>query len=302
LTTWDIYVCPSITSKKIVQAIGRVDRIVGSPLKRVALALDRRSLGRVRIHRISFFQPEEDENILMHIWSTYFVSFLFPFLDEMPAYQYFDAALPAAEKRRIMSFYRSMVQRHLYATGARHFVAKNPSFCAKIETLAEFFPEARILYLVRNPLDMLPSTVSWINYARGVFSEPGSGYHYLDEIVRMTQFWYRHPLAYLDAHAESRNLIVKYDDLIGRPEPLIRDFYERFGYPVPTNLAHLVDGAVNDTVSAHEAHSYSYTEMGFSRLQIISLYADIFERFGFDRREQEAQGALEAAMPRSVMS
>lgn len=284
LTTWDIYVCPSITSKKIVRAVGRVDRRFGAPLKRLALALDRRSLGTVRIHRISFFQPEEDENILMHIWCTYFVSFLFPFLDEMPAYQFFDQALPVNEKRRIMGFYRSMLQRHLYATGARHFVAKSPALCAKIDTLAEFFPDARILYLVRNPLDMLPSTVSWINYARRVFSDPGDGYQFLDEIVKMTQYWYRHPLAHLDARPADRHLIVKYDDLIGRPEPVIREFYKRFGYSPPEDLGQLVTGAVQDTIATHEDHSYSYEEMGFKREQIVALYADIFERFDFDRR------------------
>ena len=48
----------------------------------------------------------------------------------------------------------------MYATGKKYFVAKNPAFSPKIATLMEFFPDARIIYLVRNPLDMLPSTIS----------------------------------------------------------------------------------------------------------------------------------------------
>jgi len=35
---------------------------------------------------------------------------------------------------------------------------------------------------------------------------------------------------------------------------------------------------------------YSYEEMGFTRQQIVEIYADIFERFGFDRREHEMAG------------
>jgi len=31
--------------------------------------------------------------------------------------------------------------------------------------------------------------------------------------------------------------------------------------------------------------------MGFTRQQIVELYSDIFERFGFDRREHEFTGA-----------
>lgn len=285
LTTWDIYLAPSVTSKKLVQLIARVDRVFGGPLKRLAFALDQRSLGQVRIHRISFFQPEEDENILMHIWSTYFVSWLFPFLDEMPDYQFFDDSLPPDEKRRIMAFYKSMLQRHMYATGKRYFVAKNPAFSAKIETLEEFFPDARLLYLVRNPLDALPSIVSWINYARRVFTDPGEGYQYLDEIVRMSQYWYRHPLAYLDAHPSERHLIVKYDDLIGDPLHIVRSFYRQFGYTEHPGMERIVAESQAEALAHQWDHHYAYEDMGFTREQIIDLYPGIFERFHFNKRE-----------------
>jgi hypothetical protein len=203
----------------------------------------------------------------------------------MPAYQFFDEALPAAQKRRILAFYKSMLQRHLYATGKKHFVAKNPAFCAKIETLAEFFPDARILYLARNPLDMLPSTISWINYARRVFTEPGEGYLYLDEIIKLTQYWYRHPLAYLDAHPSVQHLILKYDDLIRDPESVIRNFYRQFGYSESPQLSRIVAESVQETLAELGDHVYSYEEMGFTRQEIIDLYPDIFERFNFDKRE-----------------
>jgi hypothetical protein len=166
-------------------------------------------------------------------------------------------------------------------------VAKNPAFSAKIETLVEFFPEARIIYLARNPLDMLHSTVSWINYARRQFTDPKETWLYIDEIVDMTQHWYRHPLKYLDSHPSPRNLIINYDDLIQRPEAVLRSFYEQFGYPDKPGLDVIVDEAVKETLSFNSDHVYSYEEMGFTRQQIIEFYPDIFERFGFDKREDE---------------
>jgi hypothetical protein len=36
---------------------------------------------------------------------------------------------------------------------------------------------------------------------------------------------------------------------------------------------------------------YSYEEMGFTREQIVEIYSDIFQRFGFDKREHEFAGA-----------
>ena len=291
LTIWDIYLTPSVTQKKITQFVSRVDKKLGGYLHRLLYAFDRRTLGKFKIHRISFFQPEEDENILLHSWDSFWVSFLFPFMDEFPNYQHFDQAIPAAHKRRNMAFYKSMLQRHMYATGKKYFVAKAPAFSAKIETLVEFFPEACIIYLARNPLDMLPSTVSWINYARRVFTDPGEKYLYLDEILDFTQHWYRYPLKYLDSHPSPRHLILNYEDLIQRPEQVIRSFYEQFGYPEKPGLDIIVDEAVKETLSFNSDHVYSYEEMGFTRQQIIELYPDIFERFGFDKREHQLSGA-----------
>ncbi len=285
LTTWDIYLTPSVTQKKLTQLVARLDNRFGGILHRVLHAFDEATLGRVRIHPISFFKPEEDENIHFQNWDGYFISFPFPFLDEMPDYIHFDEALSPEHKRRVMGFYKSMLQRHLYATGKKYFVAKNPAFSPKIETLTEFFPDARIIYLVRNPLDMLPSTVSWINYARRQFTDPGEGYFYLDEILDLTQHWYRHPLRYLDSHPSPRHLILGYDDLIGNPERVIRAFYAQFGYPDKPGLDRIVAEAVAETQAFLSDHVYAYEEMGFTRQQIIELYAEVFERFGFDTRE-----------------
>ncbi|GAB4503600.1 MAG: hypothetical protein Fur0043_05920 [Anaerolineales bacterium] len=298
LTIWDIYLAPSVTQKKITQFVSRLDKRLGHHLHRLLYAFDRATLGKIRIHPISFFKPEEDENIHLQNWDGYFTSYLFPFLDELPDYIHFDQTLTPDHKRRIMTFYKSMLQRHLYATGKKYFVAKNPAFSPKIETLSQFFPDARIIYLVRNPLDMLPSTVSWINYARGHFTDPGEGTFYLDEILDLTQHWYRHPLRYLDAHPSPRHLILRYDDLIQNPEGVIRGFYEQFGYPEQPALDRIVDEAVKETLTFKSDHAYSYEKMGFTRQQIVALYADIFERFGFDRREPTLSQAKQPVLRR----
>lgn len=287
LTTWDIYLTPSVTQKKITQLISRFDKkFLNGILHKWLYAFDKATLGKIKIHPISFFKPEEDENIHLHIWDGYFVFFLFPFANEFPNYQHFDEALAPEHKKRIMTFYKSMLQRHMYANkGKKYFVAKNPAFSPKIETLLEFFPDARIIYLARNPLDMLPSTISWINYARRQFTDPGDGYFYIDEILDLTQHWYRYPLRYLDAHPSPRHLILKYDDLIQRPEAVIRGFYEQFGYPDQPGLPVIIDQAVKETLAFKSDHSYSLEEMGLTREQVIEMFKDIFERFNFETRE-----------------
>ena len=82
-------------------------------------------------------------------------------------------------------------------------------------------------------------------------------------------------------------MILNYDDLIQRPEHVIRSFYEQFGYPDKPGLEGIVDASVKETLTFRSDHVYSYEEMGFTHRQILETYADIFERFGFDKRESE---------------
>ncbi len=286
LRTWDIFLMPSITQRRIFRLLAKIDRWFGSPLVTWLKNFDKRSLGQVRIHKISLFEPEEDENILLHAWSTFFVSFLFPYLDDLPPYQFFDEALPAKEKKRIMTFYRACIQRHLYATGGKHyFVSKSPAASAKIESLLEYFPDARILYLVRNPLDMLPSTISWLSYAWNMFSDTGAQYLYRDQVLALTKYWYHHPLQVIDQNPSATKMILNYDDLIRWPEQVIRNLYEQFGYIESDGLEEIINRAVDESRTYQSDHIYHYEQMGFSHEEILREFEDIYERFHFDRRE-----------------
>lgn len=300
MRTWDMYITPSITQRKLVKGIDAIDKLIGSPLRRLVVAIDKAGLQKVDIHPISFLEPEEDENILMQNWTSMMVLYLFPFWDEMSPYPYFDRDLAPRERQKVMAFYKSMLQRHLYATGVPHFVSKNPSFSAKIATLKEFFPDARIIYLVRNPLDMLPSTVSWLNYAWNVFSEPAEKYIYTKEICELSQHWYRYPLQYLDENPSANHLILPYDELVNKPIEVVQKFYTRFGYRSYPKLTDALLKGIELTEARRSKHEYSFEEMGFTRAWIVDAYADIFERFGFDKREPtevafDSEPVLEAA-------
>src|ERR1022692_3425797 len=82
LRTCDIFLMPSITQRRLFHGLGRIDAWLGAPLAKLLKRFDDRFLGRVRIHKIGLFEPEEDEMILMYAWSSLFVGFLFPFLEE----------------------------------------------------------------------------------------------------------------------------------------------------------------------------------------------------------------------------
>ncbi len=294
LRTADIYLMPSITQRRIFSLLARIDALFGHIGERALRRLDTLSLGQLRIHSFSLFDPEEDEHLLFYVWSSFFTGFAFPYLDELPPYQYFDTEIPSAERLRIMAFYRSCIKRHLYATGGRHYIAKNPLFSARIESLLETFPDARILYLVRNPLEMLPSTVSLFGYMWHLFSDSPQKYPHCDEILAWTKYWYDHPLEVIDRESPHRCMIVKYDDLMQSPDSVFRAIYSRFGYPTSEALETLLHEAVATAHAHSSSHEYSYEAMGFSREQIVREFAHIFARFDFDQHEPAERDAFES--------
>ncbi len=194
-----------------------------------------------------------------------------------------------------MSFYQKCIKRHLYATGGRHYTAKNPLFSARFESILETFPDARILYLVRNPLETLPSTISLFSYMSRLFSNPPQKYPHCDEILAWTKYWYDHPLEVIDRTSSEQCMIVKYDDLMQSPDTVFRSIYSRFGYSGS-------DGARNDFARGRRRQlgltpvrtSYSYDAMGFTREQIVREFAHIFARFDFDTQEKVEEHFVES--------
>jgi hypothetical protein len=295
LRTGDIYLTPSITQRRIVGLLARLDAIFGHVCERALRRLDTLSLGQLKIHSFSLFDPEEDEHLLFYVWSTFFAGFAFPYLDELPPYQYFDTDIPRAERQRIMLFYQRCIKRHLFATGGRHYIAKNPMFSARIESLLETFPDARILYIVRNPLEMLPSTISLFGYMWRLFSDPGQKYPHCDEILAWTKYWYDHPLEVIDSTSPEQCMIVSYDDLMESPDAVFRSIYSRFGYPRSEAVESLLREAVACAKAHSSSHEYSYEAMGFTRAQIVEEFAHIFARFEFDTREPAKERLVESA-------
>lgn len=283
LRLWEIMFAPAIVQKRLFLALGRLDRKMGGPLHRLALALEDWMFADARpMHAISHFAPEEDEMVLLHIFASAFQTFLFPF-DDMAAFAHFDTALPEPQRRRIMAFYRDCIKRHLYVFGPeKYYVSKNPAFSCKVRSLYQAFPDARVICMVRNPLAAVPSAISWMSYNLRSFHTLQQPYA-TAWLLASIGHWYTYPLETLPAFPQATWSIERYDELVSDPAGMIRRLYAHFGYPVSASLAAVLDEATRQTRSYRSSHRYRLDEMGLDDARIRTEFAPIFERFGFGR-------------------
>src|SRR6185437_3027892 len=110
-------VFPSIFYQRLFDAIGWLDRCCGSPLAWLVNRAGARWFGGWDdVHPMRFDQPEEDDGFFVYTFVTEAIFLLFPFVDELWEAGFADD-LPAGERRKLMDYYKSCLQRQLYANG-----------------------------------------------------------------------------------------------------------------------------------------------------------------------------------------
>jgi hypothetical protein len=299
MQTWEILLAPSITMRKVLRAIIAIDRRLGGPLNRWLAAQERGWQEQNVMHSIALREPEEDENLLLHIWSLLAIWTWTALLDEARPYTYYDTEVSQAENAHMMTFYRRCLQRHLYAgesdagrardTRAQVYLSKSPSFSPRIDAFLETFPDARFIYLVRNPLDAIPSFVSITKYIWNLFCDPVEYDSLARYALDMTRHWYRYPLERLGRLPRDRYAIVKFDDLVADPERTVTGIYRRLGIELSPEYARLLHNQAVRERRYRSRHKYSLEELGLNREQIVAEFEDVFERFGFDTRHPSVQ-------------
>jgi hypothetical protein len=285
LKMWEIVFAPSILQKKFFLMIGRLDRMMGKPLYRLAVRLeDKAFAGSRSMHKISHFEPEEDEIILIHIFSSLFLTFMFPF-DDMNGFSRFDTDVPPVRRKKIMNFYKKCVQRHLYVFGPdKHFLSKNPASSSKINSIYETFPDAKIICTVRQPFEALPSAISWVSYGFNQFNTADQAV-VTAKILALISHFYTYPLEALDKRPESCRIIETYDALVREPGAFVRRVYDRFGFAVSEDYQKYLDQETGKTKKYRSGHSYSLDQYGLTPEQVVRDFAPIYDRFGFERAE-----------------
>jgi omega-hydroxy-beta-dihydromenaquinone-9 sulfotransferase len=283
LKLWEIIFAPSILQKKFFLILGKIDRMMGKPLYRTAVKIeDRMFEGSRKMHRISHFEAEEDEIILIHIFSSAFLAFMFPF-EEMNVFTRFDTDLPAKRQSAIMSFYKKCVQKHLYVFGShKHFLSKNPASSSKIRSIYETFPDAKIICMVRNPIEAIPSAISWMSYGIYQFNDADQEV-VTQHILSQISHWYTYPLVELDKRSDDAQAIEIYDDLVSHPDEFVKQLYIRFRFEISGPFHDFLTAETQKAKKYKSRHDYSLAQYGLSKEKIVSDFKPVFDRFGFEK-------------------
>ncbi|MFW5808265.1 MAG: sulfotransferase family protein [Spirochaetota bacterium] len=285
MSTWEIYFAPALLQKYFYKAVFTIDRIIGSPLRRLISVIEARSLGTVRIHKMGFAEPEEDEGVFAYTWDCLFLWLMFPYMDDVPPLHRFDTDLPESKKRALMRFYERCVNRHmLFRKTSRHYLSKSPAFSPKVQSLLKRFPDARFIYLVRTPYEVIPSIMNWFTLAWNFFVNPDERYPYREFVIEMTRHWYSYTVDFLKTLPEDQHIIMLYEDFVQDPEEAIRKIYGRFNIVISDDFSARLRIKTEKSRSYISPNMLDLSQDGFTPEYILETFSDVFDQFGFDRR------------------
>lgn len=271
---WEMLLAPSITERKLLMTLAAIDRRLGGLGYRLIRVLDERIFASGnRIHKISLFQLEEDELLLLPLFSSIFLLHLFPFPQALWHLAHFDSATPPADKRRIMSFYYRCIQRHLYVHGTdKRFLSKNTAFSSRIDTLNEYFPDAKVICNVRDPLQVIPSFLSYMHYIWGCLDNDPCGYAFRDWLLEIADHWYQYPIDRLEYWPDDQYAIVFYDDLVANLSLTIKDIYAVFDIELTPAFTKCLREEYVKSQTYRSEHAYSLSQYGLTPIDIIERF------------------------------
>ena len=118
-----------------------VDQRIGHPLGKVVSWAEKKFFGGWDdMHKMRLDQPEEDDGFFVYSFVTEAIYLLFPHVDELWEAGFPDALAPE-DRRKLMGYYRSCLQRQLYANGPnKTLLSKATQSSGAVESLLEEFP------------------------------------------------------------------------------------------------------------------------------------------------------------------
>jgi len=232
-----------------------------------------------KAHSIGASLPQECIAILSY--SFYSDEFLCMF--RIPSYE---AWLRASDLGKAYEFHRSFLRHLQWLCPGERWVLKAPDHVHSMETLLRIYPDARIVFLHRDPMKVLGSVASLTRILRGAFSNHIDLRQVVDTEARNLAEKTLKIMEFQDQYKDQadRFINVHYLDLVRNPILTVKRIHDHFGF----TLSNSAETCMLAFLSARHnkkrpKHLYRLTDFGLDPYQRVPRFAAYYERFAIER-------------------
>jgi len=274
---WEI-LFPSIIQKKTLRTLARVFPKLFQWLSEWE---ERQFQDVRRIRPGGLNKPEEDEFLMLTSFASTVICAIFPYSVELREATFNE--LSEKKQERIMRFYRECVLRQLYLHGGkRTLVSKNPAFVPKMRGLAREFPDSKLIYLMRNPFETIPSLLKLMST---LWQEIGIESDHIDrslrELTEGSMRDYNFAMEVLSELPDERQAIIEYTDLVADPKATVERVYDKLNLSMSPEFKQKLNVERSRQKKFQSSNVYSLEEFGISENELSQGLADIIDQFGY---------------------
>jgi hypothetical protein len=188
--------------------------------------------------------------------------------------------LPQTHKERWKKLYYNYIKRALIREGKVWFVSKNPPNTARIKILIEMFPDARFVYIHRNPYEVYVSSQRFFSailkpLQLQSISEEAFNAHILDTFSKLHDA-YQEQKTQLEPN---RLVEMKYENFIQNEVSYLRFLYNQLEIKLPKGLAEGWERATEN--KAHRASGYNFSPQTIA--EVNAALGNRIEEMGYER-------------------
>ena len=175
--------------------------------------------------------PQEEEFGMMNMQpSTIYKFFIFPAdFERIIEEELFPESLSPENLKLWKEQYSVMIAKAVFNTGGTRFVSKNPCNLARISMIREMYPDARFLFIHRNPYQVIESLYQFIlSIFPGVQLQDTPADFSRENVVRLYVKLMDHYFSARSILPEETLIELRMDDFVADPAGQLACVYEKF--------------------------------------------------------------------------
>jgi hypothetical protein len=206
------------------------------------------------------------------------------FLDmfSIPAYE---AWLRSRDMRCAYEIHRSFLKHLQWECPAKRWVLKSSDHVHSLHTLLKIYPDARIIFLHRDPIRVLQAAASQMTLVKGLFSNNIDRRQLGAYESRVLCDKVRKLMEFRDSHSipEERCVDIRYQDLASDPVGTVRTIYKQFNLILPDEDEARMEAFANDERTKKRSDKFSLEDFALDPEQELACFETYCERYRVGR-------------------
>lgn len=277
-------IIPAVSFYKLIDFFSIIDAKIGQPGNALVSWVDKVFFAKwENIHPTGFNKTEEDEGFYIFTFLTVAVCLLCPYMEHFKYLTVIDA-FDEATKGRLKKYYKSSIQRLVYATNKHKILLnKNVISTGRLNFILEVFPDAQMVYLLRNPKETIPSFVSMFSVT-WPFLSPGLKHNLqaYKTLGKVAIDFYKHFHNQKEKIDKANLLTLTYNELVRSPVETVKIIYNYYQLPITEIFLQKIETDIKNSSYKVGKHQYRLEDYGFTEAEIETELKIIYNAFQLD--------------------